>query len=165
MTFILRWPAVLVLLALVLVSLGAALSAGLVLSGAPIDLSVALTEEQIAQIRGVNWIEVGLWSGAGVFFLIAAVRLIRRTQGFWVWLLGFACYGGRWGYAQSRGEGDLVATVQGVDVDVYREPAALANAPDSTEAQLALLAVILIVGLVIAIVDHFDREYWNTQGV
>lgn len=164
MTFILRWPAILVLLALVLVSLGAAIASALVLGGAPIDLSAALSEEQLAQIRNVSWIEVGLWAGAGLLFLVSAIRLIRRTQGFWAWLLGFACYGGRWAFQQSQSDGGVLATVQSVDVAAYTQPAALANAPDSAETQLGLLAVILVVGFLIFIVDAADRAYWNKQG-
>jgi hypothetical protein len=164
MTFIIRWPAILVLLALVLVSFAAAIASGLVLGGAPVDLSAALSEEQLAQIQSVSWIEVGLWAGAGLLFLVSAIRLIRRTQGFWAWLLGFACYGGRWAYQQSQSDGGVLATVQSVDVTRYTQPAVLANAPDSTETQLGMLAIILIVGLLIAIVDAADRAYWNKQG-
>ncbi len=164
MSHILRWPAVLALLALVLASLGAAAAAGIVLGGAPIDLSTALTEEQLADIARVSWLEVGLWVGAGLFFLIAAIRLIRRTQGFWMWLLGFACYGGRWAMAQQQDGGNVLATVQSVDVSAYAQPAQLAQNSASTESQLAILAIIIIVGVIAAIVDAADRSYWNKQG-
>jgi hypothetical protein len=164
MTFILRWPAILVLLALVLVSLSAAIATALVLGGVQVDLSVALTEDQIAQIRGVSWIEAGLWAGAGLFFLVSAIRLVRRTQGFWVWLLGFACYGGRWALAQSGADGGALATVQSVDINAYTQPTVLASAPDSTETQLGILAVVLLIGVIIFIVDAADRAYWNKQG-
>ncbi len=163
MTFILRWPAILVLLALVMISLVAAFAATVVLAGLPIDLGAVLSQDQIAVVSASSWIEAGLWYGAGLFFLISAVRLIRRTQGFWVWLLGFACYGGRWGYAQQK-EGDLVATVQGVDPKAYLQPEALAADTTSTEAQLAILAIVLVTGLIIWIVDAADRAYWDKQG-
>lgn len=163
MTFILRWPAILVLLALVMISLVAAFAATVVLAGLPVDLGAVLSQDQIAVVSASSWIEAGLWYGAGLFFLISAVRLIRRTQGFWVWLLGFACYGGRWGYAQQK-EGDLVATVQGVDPKAYLQPEALAADTTSTEAQLAILAIVLVTGLIIWIVDAADRAYWDKQG-
>lgn len=163
MTFILRLPAVLVLLALTLISLAAGFAATAVLANLPIDLGAVLTEDQIATVGAANWLEVGLWFGAGVFFLISAVRLLRRTQGFWVWLLGFACYGGRWAVAQQR-EGDLLATVQSVNPNVYLAPQALAADTTSTEAQLGVLGVVLLVGLIVFIVDAADRAYWNKQG-
>lgn len=164
MTFILRWPAILVLLALVLVSLGAAIASTIVLANLLVDLTTVLAPEQIDRVSAVSWVEVGLWYGAGLFFLISAVRLIRRTQGFWVWLLGFACYGGRWAWAQQTAGGDVVAQVQSIDINAYTQPAALATAPDSTETQLGLLAVMLIVGLLVWIVDAADRAYWNREG-
>lgn len=164
MTFIIRWPAILVLLALVLISLGAAVATGLVLGGAPIDLGAVFAQEQIERLRTFSWIEVGLWAGAGLLFLISAVRLIRRTQGFWAWLLGFACYGGRWAWSQQAGGGDVVATVQSIDVNAYTRPVALFEAADSTESQLAILAILLILGALIWIVDAADRAYWNREG-
>jgi hypothetical protein len=96
MAFILRWPAILVLLLLVLASFGAAFAGTIHLAEAP-DRA-AMTADQEATINSLSWIEVGLWAGAGLFFLISGVRLIRRTQAFWTWLIGFAFYGGagRW---------------------------------------------------------------------
>lgn len=163
MTFILRLPAILALFALVLISLAAAFAATAVLANLPVDLGAVLSQDQIATISAATWLEAGLWYGAGLFFLISAVRLMRRTQGFWVWLLGFACYGGRWAVAQAK-EGDLVATVQSVDPNAYLKPEALAADTTSTETQLAILGIVLIVGLLIFIVDAADRAYWNKHG-
>jgi len=162
MTFILRWPAILVLLVLVLASLGAAFAGTVHLAQLPVSLP--LTPEQEATISSLTWLEVGLWGGAGLFFLISAVRLIRRTQGFWMWLLGFACYGGRWALAQQNEGGGLVATVQSVDINAYTKPAELVANTGGTEAQLGLLGIILIVGLLTFIVDAADRAYWDKQG-
>ena len=162
MTFILRWPAILVLLLLVLASLGAAFAGTVHLAQLPIQLP--LTADQEATVNQLTWIEVGLWAGAGVFFLISAVRLIRRTQGFWVWLIGFALYGARWAVAQQNEAGGLVANVQSIDVNAYRAPAELAANTGSTEAQVGLLGIILIVGLLIFVVDAADRAYWDKQG-
>lgn len=162
MTFILRWPAILVLLLLVLASLGAAFAGTVHLAQLPIQLP--LTADQEATINALTWIEVGLWAGAGLFFLISAVRLMRRTQGFWTWLIGFGFYGARWAMAQQNEGGGLVANVQSIDINAYTAPAELAANTGGTEAQVGILGIILIVGLIIFIVDTADRAYWDKQG-
>jgi hypothetical protein len=163
MTIILRLPAIVALLALVLISLIGAVLATIVLTHLPIDLSSILSPEQRTQIAQVSWVETGLRYGAGVFFLIAAVRLIRRTQGFWTWLLGFACYGGRWAW-QQQSQGDIVNSVRNINPQIYLHPQDMLGSLDSTESQVALLAVILIVGLIILIIDAADRAHWDRQG-
>ena len=163
MTIILRLPAILALLALVLISLIGAVLATVVLTHLPIDLSSILTPEQRTQLSQVSWVETGLRYGAGVFFLIAAVRLIRRTQGFWTWLLGFACYGGRWAW-QQQSQGDIVSSVRNINPQIYLHPQDMLGSLDSPESQVALLAVILIVGLIILIIDAADRAHWDRQG-
>ncbi|MEZ5994315.1 MAG: hypothetical protein R3C25_01030 [Hyphomonadaceae bacterium] len=161
MTFVLRWPAILVLLALVLASFAAAFAGAAHLAQLPVDLP--LSPEQQETLGRVSWLEVGLWGGAGLFFLIAAIRLIRRTQAFWTWLIGFALYGGRWAVAQ-QSEGGLVATVQGINPSAYTQPGVLAQTPEAPEAQVGMLGVILIVGVLIFIIDAADRAYWDRQG-
>ncbi|MFT3728473.1 MAG: hypothetical protein QM759_11670 [Terricaulis sp.] len=163
MTIILRLPAILALLALVLISLVGAVLATLVALHAPIDLSSILSPEQKTQIAQVTWVETALRYAAGLFFLIAAIRLIRRTQGFWTWLLGFACYGGRWAW-QQQSQGDIVNSVRSINPQVYLHPQDLLGSLDSPESQVALLAVILIVGLIILIIDAADRAHWDRQG-
>lgn len=174
MTFILRWPAVLALLALAMLCVAGALGAAGVLTGfeAPAT-GVEQVDTRVAEVQGAaersgaaeaGWIDVGLLGAAAVFFLISAIRLMRRTQGFWTWLLGFACYGGRWAWAQPQADGGVVATIQGVDLNAYLQPAALAANTASTEAQVGLLGVVLIVGLIVFIVDAADRAYWDKQG-
>lgn len=164
MTFILRLPAILVLLALSLLSIAGALGAAGLITGyeAPVaqvqDIQASLAETGASQ---ATWIDVALLGGAGVFFLVSAIRLIRRTQGFWTWLFGFACYGGFWAMSQ---EGDLRATAQAIDPNVYLQPQALLNDPGSPAAQIGLLGVILIVGFLIFIVDAADRAHWDRQG-
>jgi hypothetical protein len=162
MTFILRWPAILVLLLLVLASFGASFAGTVHLAELPISLP--MTAEQQATVAQLSWIEVGLWAGAGLFFLIAAVRLIRRTQAFWTWLIGFGFYGARWAMAQQNEGGGLVANVQSIDINAYTAPADLAANTGGTEAQVGILGIILIVGLIIFIVDAADRAYWDKQG-
>ncbi len=170
MTFILRWPSILVLLALVLVCVAGALAAAGVIADvqAPasgvegVDAQVA--EAQIAASQhaaGANWINVGLLAGAALFFLIAAVRLMRRTQGFWTWLIGFALVGGHWAYGQ---QGNLIQTIQGIDPRAYLAPQELLNDTGSPTFQVGVLGVILIVGLLIFIIDVADRAYWDKQG-
>ncbi len=162
MTFILRWPSVLVLLALVAICFVAGGTAAIVLGGLPVDLSTALSSEQIETLGSVTWLEVGLWFGAGLFFFIAMIRLVRRTQAFWSWLIGFALFGGRWAIAQQQ-EGGLLATVQSVEVQSFANPQGLVEAPDATEAQVAILAIVLIVGVLILVIDAADRAYWERQ--
>lgn len=160
MTIILRLPAILVLFLLSAMSWAAAFAATVSLAKLPIDLGVVLDEGQLAVVQSFDWIQTGLWWAAGLFFLISAIRLIRRTQGFWVWLLGFACYGGRWALAQ-QGDGGLMATVRSIDPNAYLNPVQLFDqAADSPEAQLGVLGIALLVGLIIFLVDLADRAYW-----
>ena len=164
MMFILRWPAILALFALALLSfLGAAAAAGAI-SGVELGVSQVQEAQRAAEEAGAGqstWIDVGLWAGAGLFFLISAVRLIRKTQGFWTWLLGFALYGGRWALAQ---EGSLVDTVKGINPQAYLEPQSILSDLATPEAQVGLLGLILVVGLLIFVIDAGDRAYWDKQG-
>ncbi len=167
MMFILRWPAVLALFALALLSfLGAAASAG-ALTGMQLDVNLAQVQEAQAAAADAGvarntWIDVGLWAGAGLLFLVAAVRLIRRTQGFWSWLIGFALYGGRWALAQ---QGSFVDTVKSIDPQAYLEPQTILADLATPEAQVGVLGLILVVGLLIFVIDAADRAYWDSQGV
>lgn len=174
MTFILRWPAILVMLALVLLCIAAALgAAGLITdfqapaSGVEqVDREVAAAQIAAEETGAANagWIDVGLLAAAAIFFLISAIRLIRRTQGFWTWLLGFAFYGGRWAWDQQNSEGGVMGTLQGVDINAYRTPQLLVSDLASPSAQVGILAIILIVGLFVFIVDAADRAHWDRQG-
>lgn len=162
MTFILRLPAILVLLVLVLVSFAGAFAATVVLAHLPVDLSSVLQPANVEQLSRFSWLQTGLLYGAGLFFLISAIRLMRRTQGFWTWLLGFACFGGRWALAQQE-NGGLVGTVQHINPNAYMQPQTLIATPDAPEAQVALLGAILLVGLIILIIDAADRAHWDRQ--
>jgi hypothetical protein len=174
MTFILRWPAILVLLALVLLCVAGALAAAGLIAGfdAPavgvqqVDTQVAEAQRAAESTGAANatWIDVGLLAAGAIFFLICAVRLIRRTQGFWMWLLGFAVYGGRWAWSQQHQEGGALGTLQGVDINAFTQPQALVTDLGSPAAQVGILAIILIVGFLVFIVDAADRAYWDKQG-
>ncbi len=171
MTFILRWPSILVLLALVLMCIAGALAAaGLIADFQAPAVGVEQVDAQVAEAQAAaaetgaasaSWIDVGLLAGAALFFLIAAVRLMRRTQGFWTWLLGFALYGGRWAYGQ---QGDLMETVRGININAYLAPQELLNDLGSPTFQVGVLGVILFVGLLIFVIDAADRSYWDKQG-
>lgn len=170
MTFILRWPSILVLLALVLLCLLGAVGAAGVITGfdAPSvgleQVDAQVTEAQdaaAANAANATWLDVGLLAGAALFFLISAVRLMRRTQGFWTWLIGFALYGGRWAYAQQDG---LMPTIQGIDPKAYLQPQAILADLGAPTAQVGILGVVLIVGLLIFVIDAADRAYWDKQG-
>jgi hypothetical protein len=154
-----------------LLSFAGALGAASVLTGfqAP-EIGFEQLDAQVAEAQGAaaesgaaeaGWIDVGLLAGAGIFFLISAVRLMRRTQGFWTWLIGFALYGGRWAMAQ---QGDLIQTVRGIDPNAYLQPQVLVGDPAAVEAQVGLLGVILVVGLLVFIIDAADRAHWDRQG-
>jgi hypothetical protein len=171
MMFILRWPAILALFALALLSFAGALGAAGEISGfqAPsmgveqVDSQVATAQSAAASTGAASatWIDVGLLAGAGLFFLIAAVRLIRKTQGFWSWLIAFALYGGRWAMEQ---QGNLVSTVQSIDPRAYLQPQTILTDLATPEARVALLGLILVVGLLIFVIDAADRSYWDKQG-
>ncbi len=164
MMFILRLPAIAALFALTLLSfLGAAAAAG-ALTGFEVGVAQVQDAQRSAATAGAGqstWIDVGLWAGAGLFFLIAAVRLMRKTQGFWTWLIGFALYGGRWALAQ---EGSLVDTVKGINPQAYLTPQSILSDLATPEAQVGLLGLILVVGLLIFVIDAADRAYWDKQG-
>jgi hypothetical protein len=164
MTFILRWPAILALFALMLLSfLGAAAAAGAIL-GFDVGIAQVQDVQREATAAGADqstWIDVGLWAGAGLLFLVAAVRLIRKTQAFWAWLIGFALYGGRWALAQ---QGNLVDTVKGINPQAYLEPQTILSDLATPEAQVGLLGLILVVGLLIFVIDAADRAYWDKHG-
>lgn len=162
MTFILRLPAIVVLLAAVLLCLAGAFAATVVLAHLPIDLGmVGVAREDLAVVESADWIQTGLLYGAALFFLIAAVRLMRRTQAFWTWLFGFACYGGGWARDQ-QSMGGLEETLRGLSVQNF-QPQTLMASPGDPAAQLSLLGVLLIVGLITFIVDAADRAYWDRQ--
>jgi hypothetical protein len=171
MTFILRWPAILALFALALLSLlAAAGAAGVLTQFQPPDVGLDQLDMRVEQAQSAaaasgateaSWLHVGLLVGAGLLFLISAVRLIRKTQAFWTWLIGFALYGGRWALAQ---QGNFVDTVKGIDPRAYLEPQTILADLATPEAQVGLLGLILVVGLFIFVIDAADRAYWDKQG-
>jgi hypothetical protein len=142
MMFILRWPAILALFALALLSfLGAAAAAGAI-TGFEVGVSQVQDVQSSAVAAGAaesSWIDVG----------------------FWTWLIGFALYGGRWALAQ---EGSLVDTVKGINPQAYLEPQSILSDLATPEAQVGLLGLILVVGLLIFVIDAADRAYWDKQG-
>lgn len=162
MMFIVRWPVVLILLGLVVLSLVPAALGTIETYNLPVDLGpLGGASENLEQwALSTTMPERVLWYLAALFFFIAAVRLIRRTQGFWVWLLGFACYGGRWALGQHHQEGGFAATIQSVDVQAL---SADTLAEGGSEAQLGFLVFLLIVGLLVFIIDSADRAYWDRQ--
>ncbi|MGE0741693.1 MAG: hypothetical protein AB7O98_10145 [Hyphomonadaceae bacterium] len=165
MTFILRLPAMLVLFAVAALSFIGALAAGGVLSGVDTGVAQVNDVQAMATEAGAGqqtWLDVVLWAAAGVMFLIAAIRLIRRTQAFGAWLIGFALYAGRWMWSLQQ-DGSLMSTLQGLDINAYMQPAALLDDLAAPEAQVALLGVLLLVGLFALIIDAADRSHWDKQ--
>ncbi|MEJ0058084.1 MAG: hypothetical protein WDM79_00085 [Terricaulis sp.] len=157
--WILRWPVALILLILVVGSVFPAIAVTVVHTDL-VDLSgVSADLESLAQ--NTTWLEAGLWYGAALLFLVAAIRLMRRTQAFWAWLIGFALYGARWALTQNSQDGGLVATVQSLSVEAFQPENLTATAPAT---QVGLVVFHLAVGLLIFIIDAADRHYWDKQG-
>ena len=163
MMFIVRWPVVLVLLGLVAACVFPALIGTIETYNLPIDLSsvLAVSENLERWAESTTMPERVLWYAAGVLFFVTAVRLIRRTQGFWVWLLGFACYGARWALGQQHQEGGFAGTLSELTPDQFT-PDALASG--GSTAQVTFLAFMLVVGLLIFLIDAADRAHWDRQG-
>ena len=94
--WIVRWPIVLALFVYVIVCAGLA-------AGAAVDRLGLAPFENPAWRRfseyavNTTWLQTALCAGGAVLLFVAAVRLIRRTQAFWAWLIGFAMIGARWG--------------------------------------------------------------------
>ena len=53
--------------------------------------------------------------------------------------------------------------MQSVEVESFTQPQALIASPDGTESQVVILAIILVVGLLILVIDAADRSYWESQ--
>ncbi|HWA01265.1 MAG TPA: hypothetical protein VG841_13220 [Caulobacterales bacterium] len=159
MLFIARWLLVLVLLVLVAASLFPAAVTTIVQNHLPVDLTAVSSQlEQLGS--AATPLELGLWYAAAFFFFVAAVRLIRRTQAFWAWLLAFACYGGRWALQEQEQPGGALSTIQSLKIDDFR-PENLATIGPST--QVTLLGVILVIGVLLLIMDIADRRFWDHQ--
>src|SRR5262245_24433203 len=86
MGFILRWLLILILLALVALMLAAQPLLGLIQTHAGFDLTLLKTA-WAGLAASTDWIEATLWYAAAAFLTIAVIRLVRRTQAFWMWLL------------------------------------------------------------------------------
>ena len=157
MMFILRWLVILILL----VFIAANLFPALIASAVQTDVVDVGQYSQLLQQLGASsvWYEIALWYGSAVLLFIAMIRLIRKTQAFWAWLLGFACYGAHWALAEQR-EGGVMTTLQSISLDSIN-PANIG--PESPVPALGLIVLLLIIGILIWMIDHGDRAYWNRQ--
>ena len=144
--FLLRWPLVLILLVYIAACLFPATVTTLEHVQTEI-VDIAQVSQTLSELGGAATpIEAGLWYGAALFLFIAMVRLIRRTQAFWVWLIGFALYGARWAlWKQTEG--------------------GLQFSTDYPVTDYAPVGVLLTVGLLILLVDGADRAHWARQEV
>jgi len=151
--FVLRWPLVLVLFGYCVLFIAAA--AGVAADRLGLGLDSEVWASFTMQAADVTWVETALWAASGIFLFISGVRLIRQTQGFWAWLIGFACYGVRWGLSTVRSENNIIA-----DAAAVRSPEeALQTAVQATtNYPLIALAVLLVAGLLILIVDTADKR-------
>ena len=132
---------------------------------ARVDAQVAEAQDAAEQTGAANatWIDVGLLAAAAIFFLISAVRLMRRTQGFGPGSSALRSTRPL-AWSQQYSEGGALETMQSVDINAYRQPQVLISDLAAPEAQVGILAVVLIVGLLVFIVDAADRAHWDRQG-
>ena len=174
MTFILRWPAILVLLALVLLCFAGALAAAGLITDfqAPavgveqVDTSVANAQAAAADSGAAEatWIDVGLLAGAGRLlphlrhsphapharFLDLAFRLCLLWRPL--------------GVAAAK-QGDIVDSVRSINPQCLSAAARRAGRSlDRRNRKWRLLAIVLVVGLIILIIDAADRAHWDRQG-
>ncbi|HCK85116.1 MAG TPA: hypothetical protein DHW63_11560 [Hyphomonadaceae bacterium] len=162
MTTILRIVAILALLALALIVWAAAFAVAATIAPLPIDVGAIVGADNLEVIKSVSWPEVVLWGGAGLFFLISSIRLMRRTQAWFMWFMGFACLVGRWVLGQGGVE-QAVSAVQGVDVGAYLKPEDLLGDVTAPEVQVGRFGVLLLLGLIVLIVDLADRAHWKRE--
>jgi hypothetical protein len=158
MMFLLRWPLVLILLAFIAANLFPAVITTAVHTDLFDVSKISSTLQALGQ--SATWWEAALWYGAALFLLIAMVRLVRQTQAFWAWLLGFACYGAHWALQLNQEQGGALAQLQSLTLDSFK-PGTIGL--DSLATQVLLVGGLFVVGLLIFIVDHGDRRYWNKQ--
>jgi hypothetical protein len=100
--------------------------------------------------------EVGLALAVLFFFILALVRLVRRTRAFVAWLFGFVCLLG-------------LRALQGIAPDLGQEPLPeLANRaaanflnPDLVYFNGVVLALSLVIGVAILFIDLSDDRHWN----
>ncbi len=162
MTTILRLLAILALLALAFIVWAAALAVTASITPLPIDVGAIVGADNLEVLKSVTWPEAALWGGAGLFFLIASIRLMRRTQAWFMWLLGFACLVGRWVLGQGGTE-QALAAVKALDASAYLKPAELLGDLTGLEVQVGRFGVILVLGLIVLIVDIADRAHWKRE--
>src|SRR5262245_44790621 len=94
MTFLLRWLVILFLLVFVGASLFPSML-GTVVQTDLIDVAgISAKLQELAQNR--TPVEMALWYGAAVFFVLTVIRLVRRTRSLWTWAIGFLLYAGHW---------------------------------------------------------------------
>jgi len=99
--------------------------------------------------------EIGLSLAVLFFFVLALVRLIRRTKAFAVWFLGFVCL------LALRSLQGIAADMQGASLPDLADRA-LANliAPDVLYFNAGVLAFNLLIGVAILFVDGADARHW-----
>jgi hypothetical protein len=157
MSFVLRWLLILILMAFVAQMLAAGPLLGLIQTQAHVDLTM-LTTGWSGLARNDDWIEAALWYAAAAFLVIAVIRLVRRTQAFWMWLLAFALLGARWGLSLRAVEGGAVGLLQSLTPQSFDLALLAANPP---LLSILLLIKLLLIGLLILVVDHADKAYWD----
>lgn len=117
-----------------------------------------LAKNATAIVQATTALEVGLSLAALTFFVIALVRLIRRTQGFVAWLLGFLCL------VALRSLAGIARDIGGMPGgELFAKMAANLQDPSVLTDNLIILGVQLAIGVAVLVVDIHDRRYWAAE--
>jgi hypothetical protein len=155
--WIVRWPIVLALFAYVIVCIGLAAGTTVERLGL-VAADNAAWRTFAAHAANATWVQTALFAAAAAFLFVAAVRLARRTQAFWVWLIGFGLFGARWGLMQ-QAEGGLNLDVAQISSDISA-PGGAQRLASNVAYDFGLVGVLLVLGLIILILDAVDRAHW-----
>lgn len=155
--WIIRLPLALLTLAVALVC--AALAAGATANQLGMTIDNEAWRAFSEQAANTTWVQAALWTGAALCLFIAAIRLLRRTFAFWFWILGFGFFAARW-WLMRRNEGGLPVDVAEISSVESAQKAAIEA---SNDYGLVALAVLLVLGLVILLIDAVDRAARNRR--
>lgn len=115
----------------------------------------ALSQTATGVVVATTGLEIGLSLAVLFFFVLALVRLIRRTKAFVAWFLGFACLLGL------RSLQGIAADMQGAALaDLVNRALANLIAPDFLYFNASVLAFNLLIGIAILFVDSADTRHW-----
>lgn len=116
----------------------------------------ALSQTATGVVVATTGLEIGLSLAVLLFFVLALVRLIRRTKAFVTWFLGFVCL------LALRSLQGIAADMQGAALaDLANRALANLIAPDFLYFNASVLAFNLLIGIAILFVDSADTRHWS----